>query len=255
MKHVAVVGGSQGLGKAIVQELLGRGYQVTVLGRTKPADSRIHNFYAADATRTDWVSTLDQVEDGAGSPIDIIVFVAGSAVFGQTTQIPESDARDCFELNFWACSSAARAAATYWEQERRPGKFLAVLSIVARHAVPFEAYYSASKAAAARFLEALNLEYGVKKIEFLCAFPGMLNTAFRRRSKWFGLAGPNGEQGSAPEDVARAIVKLVEGRRKQRVIGWRERGIDLADRCLPGFYDRLVLRTRVARRYQTKNEY
>jgi hypothetical protein len=34
---------------------------------------------------------------------------------------------------------------------------------------------------------------------------------------------------------------------RQRVIGWRERTIDLADRIAPGLYDRLVLRQRVRR--------
>jgi short-subunit dehydrogenase len=165
-------------------------------------------------------------------------------VFGKTGSIPASSARESFELNFWACSAAARSAARYWEARNRGGKFLAVLSIVARLPVPFEAYYAASKAAAARFLECLQLEYEPKKIEFLCTFPGMLRTPFRRQAEWYGLQPPSTDRGSDASKVARAIVQLLEGRRKQHVIGWRERGIDLADRYLPGLYNRAVLRPR-----------
>src|SRR5689334_17372008 len=174
MKHVAVIGGSRGLGKAIVQELLDRKYRVTVLGRTRPDNPDVHSFYQVEAATTDWFSLLPAIENDTASPLDLIVFVAGSAVFGKTAQIPESEARECFELNFWACSNAARAAGELWSGRNGRGKFLAVLSIAARRGVPFEAYYAASKAAGALFLECLELEYTGSGIEFLCAFPGTL---------------------------------------------------------------------------------
>jgi short-subunit dehydrogenase len=176
-----------------------------------------------------------------------VIFVAGTGVFGKTVAIPLERARQTFELNFWACTTAARAAAEYWDDKKRAGKFLAILSIVARRAVPFEAYYSASKAAAARFLDCLRLEYGHKNIEFMCAFPGLLKTPFRSQVEWYGPKPALKDEGADVDRTARAVVKLLEGRRKARVIGWRERSIDLADRILPGLYDRAVLRKRVER--------
>jgi short-subunit dehydrogenase len=121
------------------------------------------------------------------------------------------------------------------------------LSIVARRAVPFEAFYAASKAAAARFLECLQLEYAHKNIEFVCAFPGTLKTGFRRDSEWYGIEPGAAEKGSDVQTTAEAIVKLLKSKRRSRVIGWRERSIDLADRLWPGLYDRAVLQNRVKR--------
>jgi short-subunit dehydrogenase len=227
--------------------LLDQNYRVIVAGRTKTPDSRIQHFYCTDATSADWPSLYGTIEKDTGATTDAVIFGAGRGVFGKTTMIPQARARKTFELNFWACAAAAQAAAQYWEERKQAGKFVAVLSIVARHGVPFEAYYSASKAAAARFLECLQLEYAHRQIEFRCAFPGLLRTPFRRQAEWYGLEPSFADEGGDVRKAAQAIVKLLEGRRKARVIGWRERSIDLADRCLPGVYDRFVLRPRVQR--------
>jgi short-subunit dehydrogenase len=187
------------------------------------------------------------IEEDTAAPIDAVIFVAGTGVYGKTVMIPLERARQTFELNFWACTTAARAAAEYWDDKIRPGKFLAILSIVARRAVPFDAYYAASKAATARFLECLQFEYAYKKIEFICAFPGVLKTPFLREAEWYGIRLPFVHKGADAQKTAQVVVNLLKGRRRTRVIGWRERTIDLADRLMPGLYDRVVLRPRVNR--------
>jgi NAD(P)-dependent dehydrogenase (short-subunit alcohol dehydrogenase family) len=247
MKQILIVGGGGGLGSALVRDLLDHSYEVVVAGRTKPAEERIRQFYLIDATRVDWRSLYMTIEKETGAPTAAVVFVAGTAVFGRTALIPLERARQTFELNFWACTTAARAAAEYWNDKSRAGKFLAILSIAGRRAVPFEAYYCASKAAAARFLECLQLEYAHKNIEFVCAFPGLLKTPFRRHAEWCGLEPAFADEGADVDKTARAVIELLEGKRKTRVIGWRERSIDFADRLWPGLYDRAVLLNRVAK--------
>ncbi len=245
MKQIVVVGGSGGLGNALVTALLDQHYQVVVAGRKAAADPRVATFCAIDATSVDWPSLYRTIEQNTGAAIDAIIFVSGAAVFGRTASIPAARARQTLELNFWACTAAAQAAAEHWSKQHRAGKFLAILSIVARHGVPFEAHYSASKAATARFLECLQLEYGSRNIEFISAFPGMLNTPFRSRAEWYGLEPSRCEGGADPTTTAETVIVLLKGQRKARVIGWRERIIDLSDRIWPGLYDRVVLQARV----------
>jgi uncharacterized protein len=247
MKRILIVGGGRGLASALVTGLLDRGYEVIVVGRTKPPDERTSGFYAMDATTIEWEALYSTVETDRAAPIDGVIFVAGTAVFGKTNLIPAERARQTFELNFWACTAAAKAAAEYWSRAHRGGKFLAILSISGRRAALFESYYSASKAAAARFLECLQLEYAHKNIRFAAAFPGLLNTPFRRRAEWYGLQPASANDGADVHKTARAVIRLLEGRRKTRVIGWRERSIDLADRVVPGLYDGIVLKRRARR--------
>jgi short-subunit dehydrogenase len=247
MKHILVVGGGGSLGSALLKALLDREYKVVDAGRTEPADARVQKFYSGDATCLDWHSLYATIERDIAAPINAVIFVSGTGVFGKTAAIPLERARETFELNFWACTTAARAAAEYWDNKKQAGKFVAILSISGRRAVPFEAYYSASKAAAARFLECLQLEYAHKNLEFIATFPGLLKTPFRRRTEWYGLQPAFEDDGADAGQTAQEIIKILEGRRKARVIGWRERGTDLADRIWPGLYDRVVLRKRVER--------
>lgn len=248
MRQILVVGGGTGLGSAVVKTLIGDGCKVVVAGRTKPPDDLpIRKFYCIDATIVDWQSQFSTVEKETGASTDAVIFVAGSGVFGKANLIPVGRARQIFELNFWACSLAARAAAEYWVGKNQPGKFLAILSLAALRAVPLESYYAASKAAATRFLECLQLEYAHKGIEFICAFPGLLNTGFRRTAEWYGLKPAFADEGANVHNTARAVVDLLEGRRKAQVLGWKERTIALVDRLLPGLYDRVVLHRRVER--------
>jgi short-subunit dehydrogenase len=246
MKQTVVVGGGSGLGSALVNSLIEQDHKVVVVGRTKPAEElRIERFYGVDVTAIDWASLYSAIEKENAAPIEVVIFVAGAGVFGKTSLIPPERARQVFELNFWACTTAAKAAAEYWSDRRLGGKFVAILSIAARRAVPFESYYSASKAAAARFLDCLQLEYAHKGIDFVSAFPGLLKTQFRRRAEWYGFEPTFADDGADVKKTARAVLDLLEGRRKTRVLGWRERAIDLADRVWPGLYDRTVLQTRV----------
>jgi uncharacterized protein len=247
MKQVLVVGGAGALGSALVRQLLDQKLEVVVAGRTATADERVRKSYLIDGTNVDWRSLYSTIEKDSGTPIDGVVFVAGTAAYGRTACFPLERARTIFELNFWACTTAAKLIAEHWARAGSEGKFVAVLSMVARRAVPFEAYYSASKAAAARFLECLDLEYAPKHIRFLCALPGMLNSPFRRQAEWYGLEPSFDERGADVRRTAQAIWQLLEGTRTARIIGWRERTIDLADRLAPGLYERAILRRRVAR--------
>lgn len=246
MKHILVVGGGTGLGRAVVKNLLEQRHKVVVIGRTNPSDDLpIKRFYAIDASVADWPAQFSTIEKDTGASIDSLIFVAGTGVFGKASLIPPDRARYVFDLNFWACASAARAAAEHWAAKGQPGRFVAILSIAALRAVPLESYYAASKAATARFLECLQLEYAHKQIGFTCVYPGLLNTGFRRTAEWYGLQPAFADEGADVHKTAQAVIDLLDGKRKARVLGWRERTIAFVDRVLPGLYDRVVLRGRV----------
>jgi 2,3-dihydro-2,3-dihydroxybenzoate dehydrogenase len=250
MRNVLVVGGAGGLGAAVVRELGDVGLSVAVAGRRPPADERVRCARVIDATRADFGALYASVEAELGAPLDGVVFVAGMGLYGRTGRVPLARAREVFELNFWACAHASTAMADRWRAARRPGTFVAVLSIVARRGVPFEAHYAASKAAAARFIECLHLEHEARGLRFVSVYPGTLRTSFRGEAEWYGLARP-AAGGADPRPTAQAIVAVLRGRRRARVIGWRERAIDLADRVAPALYDRAVLRRRVLRSTQS----
>ena len=180
-----------------------------------------------------------------GVPVDAVIYVAGDATFGRTAAIPTARARQLFEANYWGPVRAATAAEKLWSEPRH-GTFVSVSSLSARRAVPFEAHYCASKSACARFLDALALEHPEGRLRFTSVYPGRLRTAFRSNADWYGAPpDPGATEGSDPALVVDAILRVLSGRLALRVLGARERAIDLADRVSPSLYDRLVLRRRV----------
>jgi len=244
VRHALVIAPHGGVGSAVARELRRRGTRVSGAGRTAPDDGLVDAFLPIDLDGTDWATLFDRV--AAGGPLDAVVYAAGAATFGRTGAIPLDEARATFDVNFWPLAAAARAAAARWERDGTAGCFLAVLSIAGLRAVPYEAFYGASKAAAVRYLETLQLEVS-PSIRLVPACPGLIRTAFRDHARWHGVTPPASDYGATPEETAASLCDLLEGTRRARVLGWRERAIGLADRIVPGLYDRLVLRRRVLR--------
>ncbi len=232
-----VVGGSSGLGAAIARALVVDGHRVFVLSRTAPPAGTCDEFIACDVSRDEAVV---QALSLAPREVDCLVYVAGEPVMGLTLAVPQEVARASFEVNFWGLDRVVRGVLPGM-MERGRGTILSVLSLAAVRAVPHEAYYAGAKAAQARFLECLSHEAAPRgvRIKYLC--PGFVDTGFLTRRPWFGMSAPV-VQGSnvSPLVVAAEVIDLLHGSEARRVVGWRERAIVLADRVVPGLYDRLL---------------
>ena len=238
-EHVLVVGATGGVGSALLGELESRGKRVSLIGR-----SAVPGFAGwqrtTDVANADWFSLLAEVD--AHDPIDAVVFVAGTGAFGPAAYVPEAAAREILELNFWSVARLATAAAERWGAQRRRGGFVAVLSLAALRGMPFEAHYGASKAAAARFLQALQFEYP-HSIRIDVIYPGSIDTPFRSRIPHFGVTSDDtARDGDSPGQTVKAIIDLLEGRPGSRTVGTKARAIAVLDRISPHIYDQLVRR-------------
>lgn len=241
--HAIVVGGSSGIGAATARTLEERGWDVTVLSR-RPANGTRGRWIECDVAGDASVDgAVGRAIDQAGPP-RAVVYSAGLLVAGRTLAVPPERARDVFEVNFWGVQRVVRRVFPVMA-ERREGTIMAVLSIAALRAIPFEADYAASKAACARWLECFALEAARDGVRVGYLAPGFVPTGFLERSGWHGMQPPKVSGSNVDAgDVGRAVVELVEGRRRRAVFGWRETAITVADRLLPGAYDRL-LRARI----------
>jgi short-subunit dehydrogenase len=241
-RHAVVVGSSSGIGAGVVRELSARGWSVSALSRRRGNAER---FVPCDVTDDAAVEGAVARAAELGGPFDAVVYAAGVAVAGRSVAVPERAARDVFEVNFWGMQRVFRRAYSSLVSQR--GTFVGVLSIAGLRAVPFEADYAASKAACARWLECVALEASAEGVRVGYLAPGYVPTGFLERAEWHGMAPP-AVSGSGIDvgDVARAVADRVEARRSRAVLGWRENAIALADRIVPGAYDRL-LRARVRR--------
>ena len=241
-EHAIVIGASSGIGAAIGTALRARGSRVSgVARRACPASAADASFACDVAKEGEVESAIDRATAHFGAP-NVLVFSAGMGAMGRTLDVPADVARASFDVNFWGLDRAVRHVVPGM-RTRGSGCVLAVLSLAALRAIPHEAYYAAAKAAAARYLDCLahEVEPDGVDVRYLC--PGFIDTGFLEKSSWFGMSAPRVEgSGVRPEDVARAAIDMIDGRRRARVVGWRETAITIGDRLAPGLYDAILRR-------------
>jgi len=183
-----VVGASSGIGQAIAQELGRHGIKVYAASRSLP-DFFEHPENPQTAPQP-WLRTvsLDVHLPASGEKaiqrilaaegrLDYLVQSAGFGIAGaiEDTHLPE--ARSQFETNFFG-SVCLLPAVLEQMRKQRSGLIVNIGSVAGILPVPFQAYYSASKAALAALTSALGNEIRPWHIRCMLVQPGDTRTGF-----------------------------------------------------------------------------
>jgi short-subunit dehydrogenase len=117
--------------------------------------------------------------------VDLLVNNAGFGVFGEFSQIPETEVLDQIQLNMTALTLLTKLFLAPMI-ERRAGRIMNVASTAAFQPGPLMAVYYATKAYVLSFSEALANELRGSGVTVCCFCPGATNTGFAKRA---GLEG------------------------------------------------------------------
>jgi short-subunit dehydrogenase len=236
--HALVVGASSGIGLSIARRLKRAGFVVTSLARRMPPADAVDEALCCDVLDADrMIESIRKLKEKHGAP-KAVVYSAGCPVMGATLSVPETEARRAFDVNFWGLDRVAKAVIPEM-RTHGGGIILAVLSIAGICPPPFEAYYSASKAAAAAYLRSLSLETRQDNVRLKWLAPGYVDTGFLERGNWFGMpAFQVRGSGVTPDEIAEAALSLLHGGPDFRIIGWKERCLALAERISPSLSKR-----------------
>lgn len=222
MKTVVITGASSGIGKATAQMFAKGGAKVYDLSRHSGETKGVTHIYA-DVTDTQTLeSAIKEIAEKEGR-IDVFVSCAGMGVSGPVEFIPEEDMKRQFEVNLFGAINSVKAVLPYM-REQKSGRIICVSSASAVFAIPYQAYYSASKAAINSFVDALANEMKPFNVSACAVMPGDIATGFtdaRQKtvvgSEIYKLAASavakmekDEKNGMKPEDVAKFIVKLAD---------------------------------------------
>ncbi len=175
-KTALVTGGTSGIGLAAAESLRDRGCRVWVLSR-HPAELDGITSLAADVTDEESVkAAVDTILAEAGR-IDILVNCAGSGISGAIEFTESADAKRQFEVNFFGMANVTKAVLGPMRQAGG-GRIVNISSVAAPVAIPFQAYYSASKAAINAYSAALANEVRPFGITVTAIQPGDIRTGF-----------------------------------------------------------------------------
>ena len=146
MSKVAVVtGGTSGIGKQTALALKAAGYTVYELSRRAQGVEGLHHL-VADITREELVdAAIGEVLRQEGH-IDVVVNNAGFGISGAIEFTKTEDAKRLFDADFFGMVNVNRAVIPHMRQAGA-GRIVNLSSVAAAAPIPFQAYYSAAKAA------------------------------------------------------------------------------------------------------------
>jgi 3-oxoacyl-[acyl-carrier protein] reductase len=145
--------------EAVVQEIIANG------GRSIAIQGSVAN--KADVTRL-----FDETEQQLGS-IDIVVNVAGAAVYKPHTELTDEDFEKVFSVNAKGAMYMLQAAA---DRIKDGGRIVQLSTGATSMPIPTGGLYAASKAAGERFAFALAKEIGHRQVTVNVISPGVTDT-------------------------------------------------------------------------------
>ena len=195
-----VTGGSSGIGLAAARALRDRGFRVYVLSRHPFTEKGLHHICADVSDERQCAEAVQSVLHKEGD-LDLLVNCAGFGISGAVEFTELTEAKKQMEVNFFGCVNMTRAALPYMRQ-RGNGRIVNISSVAAPAAIPFQAYYSASKAAINAWTAALANELRPCGVTVTAVQPGDIKTGFTAaREK--SIAGDEAYGGRISKSVAK----------------------------------------------------
>ena len=152
-KVAVVTGGTSGIGRATALALKDAGCTVYELSRRAEGVEGLHHI-SADVTDESAVNAAVAQVIAAEGQIDILVNNAGFGISGAIEFTSTTDARSLFDVNFFGMVNMNRAVVPLMRAAGH-GRIVNLSSVAAPVPIPFQAYYSATKAAVNAYTMAL----------------------------------------------------------------------------------------------------
>lgn len=244
-KKIAVItGGSSGIGKKCCELFTQNGIKVYELSRHGESTDEVTHINCDVTDRDACVTAIDQVINAEGH-IDILVSNAGMGISGAIEFTKQEDFLQQMNVNFNGAVYISMAVIKYMRQADG-GRIIFTGSMAGECSIPFQAFYSASKAAIASYAMALVNELRPFGIRISVVMPGDIKTGFTgaRRKNMEGVQiyermeravsqmEHDEQTGMAPERIAALIYRQAVSRRP-------------AMKCTLGFiykFERLLVR-------------
>ncbi|MBE6569676.1 MAG: SDR family oxidoreductase [Ruminococcaceae bacterium] len=220
-KIVLLTGGSSGIGKAAVQALLDKGCTVYSCSR-RPCDLPGVHHIPADVTDTASVTAAAETVMREQGHIDVLINCAGSGISGAVEFTEADQVKWQMDVNFMGTVNMTKAVLPHM-REAGGGRIVNISSVAASFPIPFQTYYSASKAAVNAYTCALANEVRPFGITVTAIQPGDIRTGFTaarvktctgddvyngRISRSVAVMEKDEQNGMDPEIAGRWIAKI-----------------------------------------------
>lgn len=252
-KTVAITGGSDGIGRALVSLLLSKGAKVATCGRNHDKLYRLRSEYAAYPLHTvladvsnenDCRNFIASAIDVFGG-IDILINNAGISMRALFKDASSDVLHDVMATNFFGTAYCTGYALEAIIQSK--GIIVGVSSIAGYRGLPGRTAYSASKFALQGWLEALRTELYDSGVHVMWVSPGFVtsnirNVALNSQGQPEAESLMDESNMMTPEECAARIVHAIEKKKRSLVMSFKGKQTVFLAKFFPALTDRLVHR-------------
>lgn len=247
MKTVVITGGSSGIGKATAELFATQGWQVFEWSRSGKSTDKVTHI-DCDVTKPEQTKAAVQQVLKQAEQIDVFISNAGYGISGAVEFTSTEDAHRQMEVNFFGALNSVQAVLPHM-REQKAGRILFTSSVAAVLSIPYQSFYSASKAAINALALALQNEVRAFGIYVGVLMPGDVSTGFtaaRKKSeegmdaygnirKAVAAMEKDEQGGMRPQQMAKDLYKMATRRcpAPQYVGGAQYKIFCLLDRLLP----------------------
>ena len=250
-KVVVITGGSEGIGKALIDALIPLGAKVATCGRNQDKLYNLQVQYSNHLLHTMVadVSQYDECENFINSTIDtfggidILINNAGVSMRALLKDVEVEVIKKVMDINFFGTVYCTKLALRSIIE--RKGTIVGISSIAGFRGLPGRSGYSASKFAVNGWLEAVRTEVMDDGVNVMWVCPGFTKSNIRKAA----LNSKGQTQGESPlreatlmspEVCAGHILKAVAKRKRTLVLTFKGKQTVFVNKFFPSLADRLV---------------
>lgn len=250
-KVVAITGGSNGIGKALVSEFLSAGAKVSTCARSfdklnkLSAESKNQSLLTVQADvsiESDCANFISQTLETYGH-IDILINNAGISMRALFKDTDINTLKKVMDVNFWGSVYCTKYALESIMQQK--GSVVSVSSIAGYRGLPGRSGYSASKFALNGWMEALRTEMLDSGVNVLWVCPGFTQTnirkvALNKDAKPQGESPLNESKLMTSEECAVHIMNAIQKRKRTLILTFTGKETVWLNKLFPGLTDKLT---------------
>ena len=248
---MVVTGGTDGIGRALVEQLLMKGARVATCGRNHDKLYQLQSEYAsyplltivADVSNENDCRRFIERTLKAYGTIDILINNAGISMRAELKELQPDVLRSVMDINFFGTVYCTKYALPSILTQQ--GTIVGISSIAGYRGLPGRSGYSASKFALQGWLEAIRTELLNDGVHVMWVSPGFTASNIRNAA----LVKDGSHQGETPldegklmtaDECARRILRAIEKKKRTLVMTLTGKVTVLLNKLLPGLSDRLT---------------
>ena len=250
-KVVVVTGGTDGIGKALVESLLAAGAKVSTCGRNHDKLYQLQTEYpsaplqtmVADVSNENDCRRLMELTVKIFGGIDILINNAGISMRAELKDTSVDVIKKVMDINFYGVVYCTKYALPFITE--RKGIIAAVSSIAGYRGLPGRSGYSASKFALQGWLESIKTELMDSGVHVMWVCPGFTASNIR----FAALTNDGKEQGSTPmdegammssEECAKKILHAIEKKERTVVMTFTGKRAVFMNKFFPKLTDKFI---------------